>query len=446
MPERGSSRHVGMIRPRQDRAALPEPGPLGQPERVNIDPNDNPQTGSVGPNVPVGGDPSAQFGDEGGFGALHVAYDPRLSPVPWAGWPVDFGIPVQAGVGMGANVSDIVFACIDLNARVTANMPVYVTKYGVRQPNPLWVLNPQPELYHSWNQFWETCWWSYQAAGEAFIHCDTRYADGRPQSFHAIDPWLVDPQLSADGLRTFWINGVDATDDILHIPYRLVDTVARGIGPLEYAGEHLRAARALTRYGANLANNGGVPYAVLQHKYKLSAEQSASMRQQWIVASLNRMGAPAVLDSDTQFKELQVNPKDMALRELQDHSESRIAVLLGVPPFLVGLPAGGDSLTYSSSVSLFDYHWRSMLDPKSSLIVAALSGWALPLHTDLRINPTEYTRESAAVRGQFYQFMFNIVDPVTGARAMTVDEIREAEQFAPSPAAYAAAVAAEVVA
>lgn len=423
--------------------SLPTPGgPISQPERVNIAPNPNIAAGSVGPNVPVGGDPSAQFGDEGGFGALHVAYDPRLESVPWAGWPVNWGSAIPTGVGLGSAASDVVFACIDLNARVIANMPPFVTKYGVRQRNPGWVINPQPELYASWNAFVEDLWWSYQCAGEAFIHADTRFADNRVQTFHVVDPSLVDPQIdSRTGLRTYSINGRDATEDILHIPYRQVDTLARGIGPLEYAGEHIAAARALTMYGAKLALNGGVPYAVLQHKYKLTSDQAAEMRNNWIIAGLRRNGAPAILDSDTTLKELQVSPKDMALRELQDHSESRLAVLLGVPPFLVGLPAGGDSLTYSSSVSLFDYHWRSMLDPKSALIIAALSNWALPLHTVLSINPTEYTRESAAVRGQFYQFMFNIVDPQTGARAMTVDEIREAEQFAPSASAAAAAAA-----
>jgi phage portal protein BeeE len=114
----------------------------------------------------------------------------------------------------------------------------------------------------------------------------------------------------------------------------------------------------------------------------------------------------------------------MALRELQEHSESRIAVLLGVPPYLVGLPAGGDSLTYASTVSIFQYHWNSFLEPSGSFITKALSNWALPLHTELNIDPTAYIRESMAVRGQFYQSMHSI-------GAMTIEEIRAAERFAP---------------
>jgi HK97 family phage portal protein len=417
--------------------SLPAPGdPLGEPVRVNIPPNPNPASGSVGPNVPTAGDTSAQYGDPGGYGAMHVAYDPRLDPVPWAGWPVDWNIPVQAAQGMRSqSASDVVFACIDLNARITANMPVFLTKYGQPQPGLMWMDNPQPLIYPSWNSFWEKMWFSYQGAGELILHCDTRYSDGRPQTFHVAEPWMINIERDqTTKLRRFYApSGEDITDDVLFVPYYDDGVSPRGIGPLEFAGEHLLAARALNRYGANLAGNGGALSGVLQHKYRLSPQQSADMRAQWVAAARQRMGgAPAVLDSDTTYKEIQVSPKDMALRELAEHSESRIAVLLGVPPFLVGLPAGGDSMTYSSTVSLFDYHWRALLDPKSSLLAAALSGWALPLHTVLNINPSEYIRESAAVRSQFYEAMWRIVDPATGKHAMSVEEIRQAEQFTPA--------------
>ena len=47
-----------------------------------------------------------------------------------------------------------------------------------------------------------------------------------------------------------------------------------------------------------------------------------------------------MLSGGLQWKAVQVNPKDMALLELSQYNEARIAVLLGVPPYLVGLPAG----------------------------------------------------------------------------------------------------------
>jgi len=242
-----------------------------------------------------------------------------------------------------------------------------------------------------------------------------------------VHPSTVDPVLDPhSGLRTYFINGAPVPDgDLLHVRYSTNQLQARGVGPLEYAGARIHAAQALMRYGSDLANNGGVPWAVLQHKYRLKPGQAEAMKQQWIAAARSRMGAPAVLDSDTQLKELQVNPKDMALSELQAQAEARLCVLLGVPPFLMGLPSGGDSMTYSSVNALFSFHWRSMLKPGSNYIIRAMSEWLLPRGTELEINPASYIEESPAVRGQYYESMDRV-------GAMTTEEIRAAERFAPA--------------
>ena len=80
---------------------------------------------------------------------------------------------------------------------------------------------------------------------------------------------------------------------------------------------------------------------------------------------MSSIGEPAVLSGGIKWKPTQINPRDMALLELSQYNESRIAVLLGVPPFLVGLPGGGDSMTYANASGYFDYHWRAHLRPKA---------------------------------------------------------------------------------
>ena len=106
-----------------------------------------------------------------------------------------------------------------------------------------------------------------------------------------------------------------------------------------------------------------------------------------MAARLSAMGAPAVLSGGVTLDQLTINPKDMALLELRQFAESRLAVLLGVPPFLVGLPSGGDSMTYSNVNSIFDYHWRSSLRTKAAAIMEAISQWACPGQR-LEVNPT----------------------------------------------------------
>ena len=136
-----------------------------------------------------------------------------------------------------------------------------------------------------------------------------------------------------------------------------------------------------------------------------------------------------MLSGGIEWQATQMNPKDMALMELADINDARIAVLLGVPPFLVGLPVGGrQPMTYSTTTQLFDYHWRAGLRPKAAAVMAALSGWLLPRGTRVELNRDEYIQPGPYERAQTAQILNAIVD-AEGNPALTVQEIRDAERF-----------------
>jgi Phage portal protein len=113
----------------------------------------------------------------------------------------------------------------------------------------------------------------------------------------------------------------------------------------------------------------------------------------------------------------------MGMVDLAQMTESRIAVLLRVPPFLMGLPSGGDSMTYSNVQSLFDFFWRSGLKPRADPVVQALSEWALPLGTTLEVNRDEFIRPGPYERAQTYQILI-------GLGVLTVEQVQEIERFA----------------
>jgi phage portal protein BeeE len=138
---------------------------------------------------------------------------------------------------------------------------------------------------------------------------------------------------------------------------------------------------------------------------------------------------PAVLSGGIEWEPVALDPEKMSLLDLSKWNESRIAILLGVPPFLMGLPSGGDSLTYSTTVQLFDFHWRAGLRPKAQAVMAALSGWALPRGTSVEVNRDAYVEPEPLQRAQTAQILAGIVDPATGRQALTIDEIRAAERL-----------------
>ena len=402
----------------QARSVGPPPPSSDLPPRVDVVPNDNPPIGTVGPNVPQG------VGDQ------HVIYPAAFPPpqaVAWQGWPSEWAVPWGNGVQI-AGLLDVVFAAVDRNASAFASMPPSSIKGGRRlAEQPTWSRNPQPEVYASWHEFAQQVWWAFQLAGEALVVATSRFADsGYPRTFFVAPPWLLQVEI-LDGQRSYFLGGEDITTDVCAIRYVSTVDDAHGHSPMETATNRLRTIAALQRYGTDLASQGGVPWGVLKAKNRMTADQALDLRMQWVTAARDRLGAPAVLDNDTDLMVTQMQPKDMQLVELQQAAEARLAVLLGVPPYMLALPTNAGSLTYNTATLIYAEHY-GWLRTKISQIAGALSGWAVPWGTDIEFDAERYIQAPAKERADYYSSMFAIVDPVTGQRAMTIDEIRRAER------------------
>jgi HK97 family phage portal protein len=289
-------------------------------------------------------------------------------------------------------------------------------------PPPAWLDNPDPDLYTSWDEFAKQLWWDYQN-GEAFVICTARYADGWPARFHVLEPWLVNVEMGAGGVREYRIGSIDPGPDLLHIRYRSTTGTPRGQGPLDAGHTRLVAAELLQRYAGRVIGSGGVPYYVMKHPLELTAGQIADLQQQWFTSRANALGMPAILSGGIELEQMQITPAEMTLLELSQYNEARIANMLGVPPFLVGLPSGGDSMTYSNVNAIFDFHWRAGLRPKVSPVVHALSQWLLPRGTNVEVNRDEYVRPDPYTRAQMWEIFIRI-------GVLTPADVQEIERFA----------------
>ena len=378
------------------------------------DPADVPPA-TVGPPAYEPGDPNGvEIVDEG-------PGRPRTGPppaAPWSGWPAEWSTPSWGHLD---NLVDTAWMCLDLNASIISTMPPYATQGDGVVPSPTWLANPDPDIYESWDEFAKQLWWDYQM-GEAFVICTSRFADGYPARFHVLEPWLVDVEMGSDGRRQYRIGSIDPGPDLLHIRYKSTASSAHGVGPLEAGRTRMIAAGLLQRYASRVIESGGVPYYLIKHPEELTRKQVTDLQTQWWESRMNSMGMPAILSGGVEIEQMQISPEDMALLDLSRYTDSRIAVLLGVPPFLVGLPSGGDSMTYSNVTSLFDYHWRGGLRPKVSPVVHALSQWALPRGTDIEVNRDEYVRPDPYTRAQTW-------DILTRIGVLSPEDVRHLERF-----------------
>src|SRR5436190_14830886 len=370
--------------------------------------------------------------------------------VPWDGWPVDWSTS-WGGVGLGQRVG-VAMTCTDLNSRILSTMPTYVLRGDTMVSSPAWTSNPEPSLYSGWEEAIKQGVNSLLLRGEMFAYCTGRYASpngitpGQVSRWAILSPDSVGVQIDHDGVIEYRLNGSLlgtrapgqplSQVEVLHVKHQSWPGQLRGMGPLEWVAANAIGAAAMESYVANMAARGGVPWAVLHSKRNLNSDQSKDLQQAWVSAAAQRNGAPAVLAGDLELQILQLSPADMCLLDLRVFDEQRIAAAFGVPAFLVGLPQA-QGLTYSNAESLYDFHWRSMLRPMAQTIASALSAWALPAGQKLEFDPDRYTQPPLAERAQTYSTLFNIFDPVTGERAITIDEIRARERFSPGDASSA---------
>lgn len=396
----------------------------------DVDPNSNEAVGSVGPNVPAG------YGDE------HVMWDECGVAPPmvqaWQGWPVEWATPTwgsMAGLGEITRRVSTVFAAISKQAQIISTMPPYRTRNGKVTSQLAWMRNPEPQAYNDWIEAFEQIVFSYLGCGEVFLWATSRFKDsGKIASWVMLNPaWVtVDFVPGSANLRRFTLGGEDITDDVLHIRYASWPGDARGHGPLEAAARAMFGAAALEQYQADLAARGGIPWGVITVPGRLTAEQANDARNQYVTARLGARGAPAVFSGGATLSPLNVSPKDMALLELRQFDEARLAVLLGVPPFLLALPSGADSLTYQTVEGIYDYHWRSSLRTMAAKLTSAIGRWILPPGEELELNRDEYTRPAFQDRMAGYASLHGIVEVGPDGverRAITIDEIRAAERL-----------------
>jgi phage portal protein BeeE len=191
---------------------------------------------------------------------------------------------------------------------------------------------------------------------------------------------------------------------------------------LESGKLRIIAAGVLARYATEVASTGGIPHYVILSQKRLSPTESEELQDQWWRSRVQNAARPPILSGGVTTERMQFSPEELGMVDLAQFNEGRIVTLLGVPPFLLGLPSGGDSMTYSNVSSLFDFHDRASLRSKALHVMTALSGWALPHGQSVELNRDEYSRPGLNERAEAYT-------KLAAVGALSADEIRTMERL-----------------
>jgi len=261
----------------------------------------------------------------------------------------------------GYGKSEIVHACIRELA-VSAAAPRYyiqapATDGGAVEVTSglLYDLTTKPNPNSDWYSFIESLVTFLMVAGNAYT-LKERSRSGKIAALYHLRPDRM-RIIGGDHGAAGYIYSVSGTDyslpveDVCHLALPNPGGDLYGLSPLQVLARNVNLDLNMTDFAKIYFQNAGVPSGLLKLKRRLNTQEEASViRSRWRsqFGGRNNFHRIAILDEDADYVPMANNPKDMALPELHDLTESRICAVFGVPAILVGANVGLQRSTYSN--------------------------------------------------------------------------------------------------
>ena len=291
-------------------------------------------------------------GEEMG-GTVPLNYDVGQATYP------DASFANFASEGYGKN--EIVHACIRELA-VAAASP----KYMIEAPSTdggtvevtsglLYDLITRPNPTDDWYSFIEQLVTYLMVAGNAYVFKE-RSRGNRVTALYLLRPdrvRIIGASYGASGF-VYDVGGKDypiPVEDMCHLSLPNPAGDLYGLSPLQVLSRTVNLDLNMTDFAKVYFQNAGVPSGLLKLKRRLNTQEEAStIRARWRsqFGGRNNFHRIAILDEDAEYQQMASAPKDMAMSELHDLTESRICAVFGVPAILVGANVGLQRSTYSN--------------------------------------------------------------------------------------------------
>ncbi len=249
--------------------------------------------------------------------------------------------------------------------------------------------------------FFETLYGHLLLSGNAYVEALT--IASQPRELHLLRPDRVSVVAGPDGwplaydyrvggtLRRIAAAGEGAGAGLLHLKlfHPLDDHL--GLSPLGAAGAALDLHNAAASWNKALLDNSARPSGALVYQPKdggnLSADQYERLKaelESGYSGAVNA-GRPLLLEGGLDWKSMGLSPKDMDFIEAKNAAARDIALSLGVPPMLVGIPGDNTYANYQEANRAF---YRLTVVPLLVRTAASLSAWLSQAHGEaIRLEP-----------------------------------------------------------
>lgn len=271
--------------------------------------------------------------------------------------------------------NELIFACIEAEVAAVNTISMNVYRKGSKEhlkDHPLQKLLARPNPYMTENDFWEHTVRNKALAGLAPWQ---KIRDGRGE-IAQLWPLRPDKLGFKRSQQTFISGYAYRADDgmeydmkpeqVFYFIHRDPRDMLKPVSRALIAGRQIDVDNAETDHMKKHWESGGLPRTALVSKNKLSPEQITRARQNWTerYGGYQNWDAPVVLDSDTSVQQLGFSFKDMGLEIIDGRTETRICMVMGVPPIVIATSYGLARSTYSNAETILRGWWENVNIPR----------------------------------------------------------------------------------
>jgi HK97 family phage portal protein len=312
--------------------------------------------------------------------AMHHTGQPVWSPRDYAAF---------AREGYARN--PIVYRAVRMISEAASSVPLRLFENGAEiDEHPLLSLLAHPNATACGPDLLED-WYGYLLiAGNAYMEA-VSVGDGvrelhvlRPDRIKVVpgmDGWPEAYEYTANGLATRFAQSPEAgVRPILHMALFNPSNDYYGMSPIEAASSAIDLHNAASGWNKALLDNAARPSGALVYASAsghMTEEQFARLKSE---LESNYQGAvnagrPMLLEGGLDWKTMSLSPQEMDFINAKHAAAREIALALGVPPMLLGIPGDNSYANYAEANRVF---WRQTVLPLATRTAKALTGWLGP--------------------------------------------------------------------
>ncbi len=311
-----------------------------------------------------------------------------VSGATWA--PRDYTAFAREGYMQNA----VVYRCVRMIAEAAASVPLCLYD-GAHEldDHPLLRLIAAPTATSTKAELFEAWYGFLLVSGNSYL--EVAALGGEPRELHILRPDRIQIVPGEDGYAEAYDYSVDGTAPV-RLDGEAVPNVRKvlhqklfhplndhyGLSPIEAAATAIDIHNAASRWNKALLDNSARPSGALVYASRdgnLTTEQYNRLKQELEIGfqGAANAGRPLLLEGGLDWKTMSMTPKDLDFIEAKHGAAREIALALGVPPMLLGIPGDNTFSNYQEANRTF---WRQTVLPLVQRTTAALGEWLAPAY------------------------------------------------------------------